>query len=81
MSSINHTSVTYFIIKGISDVPQLQALMFLLVLLIYLLTLGGNLTILLLVCRDSHLHTPMYFFLCNLSILDMFTGCPSLHHF
>ncbi|XP_053329238.1 olfactory receptor 5V1-like [Spea bombifrons] len=63
--------VTHFIIKGISEFPELQLPIFLLVLLIYLTALGGNLTILLLVCLDRHLHTPMYFFLGNLSFLDM----------
>ncbi|KAM8952796.1 olfactory receptor 6C74-like [Pelodytes ibericus] len=71
MRETNQTTWNYFIIIGISDVPELQVLIFLLVLLIYLLTLGGNITILLLVFLDPHLHTPMYFFLCNLSILDM----------
>ncbi|CAJ0951337.1 unnamed protein product [Ranitomeya imitator] len=75
----NQTKVTFFIIKGISSLPELQALIFLLVLLIYLLTLGGNVTILLLVCLDHHLHTPMYFFLCNLSILDISSSTISLH--
>ncbi|XP_053545584.1 olfactory receptor 8D1-like [Bombina bombina] len=68
---MNQTTVTYFIIKGISDVPQLQAPIFIVVLLLYLMTLGSNMTILHLVCQDPHLHTPMYFFLGNLSILDM----------
>ncbi|XP_063289375.1 olfactory receptor 5AR1-like [Pelobates fuscus] len=71
MDAVNQTTVTFFIIKGISDVPELQVLIFILVLLIYFITLGGNMTILLLVCLDHHLHTPMYFFLCNLSIMDM----------
>ncbi|XP_053545585.1 olfactory receptor 5V1-like [Bombina bombina] len=71
MEEMNQTTVTYFIIKGISDVPQLQAPIFIVVLFLYLMTLGGNMTILQLVCRDPHLHTPMYFFLGNLSMLDM----------
>ncbi|XP_053545582.1 olfactory receptor 8D1-like [Bombina bombina] len=71
MEEMNQTMVTYFIMKGISDVPQLQAPIFILVLVLYLMTLGSNMTILYLVCRDPHLHTPMYFFLGNLSILDM----------
>uniref|UniRef100_A0A8C5QZW0 G-protein coupled receptors family 1 profile domain-containing protein n=1 Tax=Leptobrachium leishanense TaxID=445787 RepID=A0A8C5QZW0_9ANUR len=83
MNTPNQTSLTYFIIKGISDNPELQLLIFLMVLLIYLITLGGNTVIFLLVCLDRRLHTPMYFFLANLSILDissttvilvMFTG-------
>ncbi|KAG8552807.1 hypothetical protein GDO81_003079 [Engystomops pustulosus] len=71
--------VTYFIIKGISDVPELQVLIFVLVLLIYLTVLAGNITLLLLVCLDSHLHTPMYFFLANLSIVDMTSSTVTLH--
>ncbi|KAG8553210.1 hypothetical protein GDO81_003317 [Engystomops pustulosus] len=79
MDAANHSALTFFIIKGISDVPKIQILIFFLVLLIYLLTIGGNMTILLLVCTDPHLHTPMYFFLCNLSILDMSSSTVTLH--
>ncbi|XP_018421045.1 PREDICTED: olfactory receptor 5B12-like [Nanorana parkeri] len=68
---VNHTGVTYFIIKGITEAPELQVVIFLLVLLIYLITLGGNMTIFLLICLDHRLHTPMYFFLANLSIVDI----------
>ncbi|KAE8585534.1 hypothetical protein XENTR_v10021341 [Xenopus tropicalis] len=75
----NKTVVGYFIIKGISDVPELQLLIFLLVLLLYLIILVGNLSILLLVCSDSQLKTPMYFFLGNLSILDMSSATVTLH--
>ncbi|KAM4641711.1 olfactory receptor 6C74-like [Discoglossus pictus] len=69
----------YFILKGISDDPNLQPPIFLLVLVIYLLTIGGNMTILLLVCLDRQLHTPMYFFLGNLSMLDMMSTTNTLH--
>ncbi|XP_044124481.1 olfactory receptor 5V1-like [Bufo gargarizans] len=79
MEDSNQTMVAFFIIKGISSLPKLQFLIFLLVLLIYLFTLGGNMTILLLVCIDHHLHTPMYFFLANLSILDISSSTISLH--
>ncbi|KAM3912187.1 olfactory receptor 6C74-like [Leptodactylus fuscus] len=79
MSSINQTTIEDFLFKGISDVPDLQVLIFLLVLLIYLISLGGNLTILLLVCCDRHLHTPMYFFLANLSIIDISSSTTTLH--
>ncbi|KAM4641795.1 olfactory receptor 8B3-like [Discoglossus pictus] len=71
MDQNNLTLLSYFVIKGISDIPELQTPIFLLVLLIYLIILGGNMTILLLICLDPHLHTPMYFFLGNLSLLDM----------
>ncbi|XP_073405512.1 olfactory receptor 5B12-like [Dendrobates tinctorius] len=75
----NQTIITYFIIKGISEVPQLQAPIFVLVLLIYLIVLVGNMSLLLLVCLDSHLHTPMYFFLANLSVVDMTSSTVTLH--
>ncbi|XP_069800202.1 olfactory receptor 5B12-like [Dendropsophus ebraccatus] len=72
-------TVTYFIIKGISDDPELQAPIFVLVLLLYLIVLVGNMSLLLLVCLDSHLHTPMYFFLANLSVVDMMSSTVTLH--
>ncbi|KAM4641777.1 olfactory receptor 8D1-like [Discoglossus pictus] len=71
MDQKNLTVSSYFIIKGISDIPELQTPIFLLILLIYFVTLSGNMTLLLLICLDPHLHTPMYFFLGNLSLLDM----------
>ncbi|KAM4641882.1 olfactory receptor 8U3-like [Discoglossus pictus] len=71
MDQQNLTLLNYFVMKGISDIPELQTPIFLLVLLIYLIILGGNMTILLLICLDPPLHTPMYFFLGNLSLLDM----------
>ncbi|KAM4019262.1 olfactory receptor 5V1-like [Anomaloglossus baeobatrachus] len=72
-------NITHFIIVGISSVPELQLLIFLLALLIYLFTIGGNMTILQLVCLDCHLHTPMYFFLANLSIIDMTSSTNTLY--
>ncbi|XP_053545488.1 olfactory receptor 1019-like [Bombina bombina] len=79
MENGNQTIVKFFILKGISDIPKLQTPIFILILLIYLITLGGNLTILFLVIRDSKLHTPMYFFLGNLSIIDISSTSVSLH--
>ncbi|KAM3911465.1 olfactory receptor 6C74-like [Leptodactylus fuscus] len=79
MSPINQTTIEGFLLRGVSDVPGLQVLIFLLVLLIYLICLGGNLTILLLVCCDRYLHTPMYFFLSNLSIIDISGSTTTLH--
>ncbi|CAJ0963458.1 unnamed protein product [Ranitomeya imitator] len=75
----NQTSQDHFIIVGLSTDPNLQVPAFLLVLVIYVLTFGGNLTILLLICLDHHLHTPMYFFLANLSIIDMVSTFTTLH--
>ncbi|XP_072488983.1 olfactory receptor 2D3-like [Notamacropus eugenii] len=76
MESSNLTSVTEFILLGLSSQPELQLLLFLLFLIIYLMILLGNLLIVLLILRDSHLHTPMYFFLTNLSSAEVcFTSC------
>ncbi|XP_061448053.1 olfactory receptor 14A16-like [Rhineura floridana] len=67
----NMTTVTEFLLLGFSDVFDLQMLHFVLFLLIYLMALVGNLFLLLAVALDDHLHTPMYFFLANLSIIDI----------
>ena len=58
--------------------PPHPALLFALFLVTYLLTVMGNLTMLLLIRADSHLHTPMYFFLSNLSFLDLCFSCVTL---
>ncbi|XP_061447573.1 olfactory receptor 5V1-like [Rhineura floridana] len=71
----NTTTVMEFILVGISDLPIFRFSLFAACLLIYLVTLVGNGTILLAIGADSHLHTPMYFFLSNLSLLDIF--CPT----
>ncbi|KAM5145550.1 olfactory receptor 6C1-like [Mantella aurantiaca] len=75
---VNQTTIKYFIIKGISDDPKLQFPIFLLVLLMYLISLSGNLAILV-ACRHPVLHTPMYFFLGNLSVIDISCCTISLH--
>ncbi|XP_036859891.2 olfactory receptor 8S1-like [Manis javanica] len=67
----NHSAITEFILLGLSADPHAQALLFVLFLVIYLLTVMGNLTMLLVIRADSHLHTPMYFFLSHLSFLDL----------
>ncbi|XP_069486141.1 olfactory receptor 5V1-like [Ambystoma mexicanum] len=66
----NCTSVTEFILLGISDLPELQIPLFVIFLVIYLSTLLGNATIIVLTRVDIYLQTPMYFFLTHLSILD-----------
>ncbi|XP_004693173.1 PREDICTED: olfactory receptor 8S1-like [Condylura cristata] len=67
----NHSMFSEFILLGLSAEPQTQILLFILFLVIYLLTLMGNLVMLLVVRSDSHLHTPMYFFLGQLSFVDL----------
>ncbi|XP_014817246.1 PREDICTED: olfactory receptor 1020-like [Calidris pugnax] len=66
----NRTSSTDFVLLGISDVPAHQNLLFLLLLMIYSVTIVGNILIVVLVVADRQLHTPMYFFLGNLSSLE-----------
>ncbi|XP_030618989.1 olfactory receptor 8S1-like [Delphinapterus leucas] len=60
-----------FVLLGLSSDPEIQTMLFVLFLGIYLLTLIGNLTMILLIRADSHLHMPMYFFLGHLSFLDI----------
>ena len=62
--------MTQFILAGITDDPQLQIPLFLVFTLICLLTLVGNLGVVTLILLDSCLHTPMYFFLSHLSLMD-----------
>ncbi|EDL04190.1 olfactory receptor 282 [Mus musculus] len=71
MAWSNHSVITEFVLTGLSDDPLIPALLFALFLGIYVLTMTGNLTMLLVITADSHLHTPMYFFLSNLSFVDL----------
>lgn len=71
MGSVNRTATSEFILLGLSEDPALQPFIFSLFLSIYLITTLGNLLIILAVKSDSQLHTPMYFFLSNLSFSDI----------
>ncbi|XP_049731379.1 olfactory receptor 7G3-like [Elephas maximus indicus] len=71
MKSANHTAVSGFLLLGLSEDPEVQPLLFGLFLSMYLVTVLGNLLIILAVISDSHLHIPMYFFLSNLSFVDI----------
>ena len=71
MKPQNLTDVSEFLLLGLSDDSDLQPLLFGLFLSMYLVTVLGNLLIILAVSSDSHLHTPMYFFLSNLSFMDL----------
>ncbi|KAM3823614.1 olfactory receptor 5G9-like [Vipera latastei] len=66
----NETGITEFIFLGLGNPGELQPFLFMLFLLIYLVTVTGNLLIIVLVIADQHLHSPMYFFLGNLSCLE-----------
>ncbi|XP_077024201.1 olfactory receptor 6C1-like [Tamandua tetradactyla] len=67
----NYTEVTEFVLLGLSDDPKLQVTIFVFLLLTYMLSVTGNLTIITLTLLDSHLQTPMYFFLRNFSLLEV----------
>ncbi|NP_001375546.1 olfactory receptor family 5 subfamily L member 1 [Canis lupus familiaris] len=70
MGEENCTSVTEFILLGLADAPELRVFLFLLFLLIYGVTVLGNLGMIAVIQVSSQLHTPMYFFLSHLSFVD-----------
>ncbi|XP_004601921.2 olfactory receptor 6C2-like [Sorex araneus] len=67
----NRTAVTTFILLGLTDDPELQILLFIFLFITYMLSVTGNLIIIALTLVDSHLKTPMYFFLRNFSFLEV----------
>ncbi|KAM4749399.1 olfactory receptor 11L1-like [Rhinophrynus dorsalis] len=68
---MNQTTVEYFILLGFHDISNFRSVLFLIVLLIYMLTITGNLMIILLVSFSQTLNSPMYFFLSHLSSCDL----------
>nr|XP_033779213.1 olfactory receptor 5V1-like [Geotrypetes seraphini] len=70
---VNHTSVTEFLILGFPEFPDLQIHLFTFFSLLYLMAILGNLLVVCIICVDRQLHIPMYFFLANLSALDICT--------
>ncbi|NXN38805.1 O1052 protein, partial [Rhinoptilus africanus] len=71
MAGGNHTAVTQFVLLGLTSEPKLQTPLFVIFFLIYLLTLMGNLGLIALIKTNPRLHTSMYFFLRNLSVVDL----------
>ncbi|KAF6105286.1 olfactory receptor family 5 subfamily M member 11 [Phyllostomus discolor] len=71
MPITNNSEITEFILLGLTGRRELQPLLFVLFLVVYLVTLLGNLGMILLIRLDSRLHTPMYFFLTNLAFVDL----------
>ncbi|XP_049731383.1 olfactory receptor 7A17-like [Elephas maximus indicus] len=71
MGPQNLTSVSEFLLLGLSEDPELQPLLFGMFLSMYLVAVAGNLLITVAVISDPYLHTPMYFFLSNLSLADI----------
>ncbi|XP_078292276.1 olfactory receptor 13C7-like [Panthera onca] len=70
MDRTNWTEIE-FILQGLSEYPKVEKLLFVMCLMMYLVILLGNSTLIILILLDSRLHTPMYFFLGNLSLLDI----------
>ena len=70
MMEANKTLVTEFVLTGLTDLPGLQVPLFLVFLVIYLTTMVGNLGLIFLIWKESHLHTPMYSFLGSLAFAD-----------
>ena len=68
---LNQTSVTEFLLLGVIDIQVLQPVLFAVFLATYIVNVAGNAAILMVVISDSRLHSPMYFFLGNLSWLDI----------
>ena len=68
---LNRTSITEFLLLGMTDIQELQSFLFVIILIIYFVTVTGNGAILIAVISDPRLHSPMYFFLGNLSCLDI----------
>ncbi|XP_055993799.1 olfactory receptor 1030-like [Sorex fumeus] len=67
----NYSVVTEFILLGLTDRADLQPILFVIFLIVYLITLVGNVSLIFLIRIDSKLHTPMYFFLSHLSFIDL----------
>ncbi|XP_053120436.1 olfactory receptor 14A16-like [Hemicordylus capensis] len=70
--ALNQSTATEFVLLGFSDIRELQILHFVMFLSVYLATLIGNSLLMVIVIQDPHLHSPMYFFLANLSLSDIF---------
>uniref|UniRef100_A0A8C2N9T5 Olfactory receptor n=1 Tax=Capra hircus TaxID=9925 RepID=A0A8C2N9T5_CAPHI len=68
---MRNSTVTTFILLGLTDDPQLQVLLFIFLFLTYMISINGNLTIIFLIFLDSHLKTAMYYFLQNFSFLEI----------
>ncbi|XP_008700260.1 olfactory receptor 5K1 [Ursus maritimus] len=75
MAEENHTMKSEFILTGFTDHPELKTLLFVVFFAIYLITMVGNLGLVIVISKEHHLHTPMYIFLGNLAIVDSCCAC------
>ncbi|XP_054980593.1 olfactory receptor 7A10-like [Sorex araneus] len=71
LAAENNTHISEFLLLGLSQDLEVQPLIYVIFLSMYLTTILGNLLIVLAASSDPRLHTPMYFFLCNLSLVDI----------
>ncbi|XP_015746481.1 olfactory receptor 1019-like [Python bivittatus] len=71
MDQQNESIITEFIFQGFTDNPKMQLVLFMIFLSVYAITVFGNLGMILLICTQSQLHKPMYYFLGNLSFVDL----------
>lgn len=69
--TLNHSSVSEFILEGLTKCPELQLPLFLLFLGVYVITMVGNLGMIFLIAISSQLYSPMYYFLSHLSFIDL----------
>ncbi|XP_075399547.1 olfactory receptor 5K1-like [Tenrec ecaudatus] len=75
MADENHTVKNEFILNGFMDHPELKALLFVVFFVVYLITMVGNLGLVVLISMEHRLHTPMYIFLGNLALVDSCCAC------
>ncbi|XP_076973696.1 olfactory receptor 5K1-like [Tamandua tetradactyla] len=75
MTKDNHSMTTEFILTGFTDEPELKPLLFVVFFAIYLITMVGNLGLVILIYMERRLHTPMYIFLGNLAVMDSCCSC------
>ncbi|XP_044127348.1 olfactory receptor 5V1-like [Bufo gargarizans] len=78
MEHINQTALIRFILLGLSDIPHLQLVYFLGFFVMYTITLSANILLIFVVMITPKLHTPMYFFLTNLSVIDISFSCTAV---
>ncbi|XP_041528659.1 olfactory receptor 5K1 [Microtus oregoni] len=71
----NHTMKHEFILTGFTDDPEMKALLFVVFFVIYLITMVGNMGLMILISKERSLHTPMYLFLGNLALVDSCCAC------
>ncbi|XP_069092579.1 olfactory receptor 13C8-like [Pleurodeles waltl] len=71
MEKKNESSVAEFLLLGLSEDPSMQIVLFIFFLVLYMVTIFGNIFLITVCVCDPHLHTPMYFFLANLSFIDI----------